>query len=47
MVFEAVLGNAGDPAWSERLSAAEVDVVNVDQWEAQKTRFRTWKRCSA
>ena len=40
MVFEAVLGNAGDPAWSERLSAAEVDVVNVDQWEAQKTRFR-------
>ena len=40
MVFEAVLGNAGDPAWNERLSAANVDVVNVDQWEAQKTRFR-------
>jgi urease accessory protein len=40
MVLESVLGNAGDPAWSERLSAADVDVVNVDQWEAQKTRFR-------
>jgi urease accessory protein len=40
MVIEAVLGNAGDAVWSERLSAANVDVVNVDQWEAQKTRFR-------
>src|SRR5215510_8057830 len=40
MVVEAVLGNAGDPAWSDRLSAANVDLVNVDQWEAQKSRFR-------
>ncbi|PWT84571.1 MAG: urease accessory protein UreE [Blastocatellia bacterium] len=40
MVLEAVLGNVGDAAWSERLSAANVDIVNVDQWEAQKTRFR-------
>src|SRR5215471_3767215 len=40
MVLEAVLGNVGDPAWSERLSAADVDIVQVDQWEAQKTRFR-------
>ena len=40
MVFEAVLGNAGDPTWSDRLSKANVDVVNVDQWEAQKSRFR-------
>jgi len=40
MVLEAVLGNAGDPAWSERLAAADVDIVNVDHWEAQKTRFR-------
>ena len=40
MVFEAVLGNAGDPAWGERLSVADVDIVNVDQWEAQKSRFR-------
>src|SRR5215510_12389286 len=40
MVVEAVLGNAGDPAWSDRLSTANVDLVNVDQWEAQKSRFR-------
>ncbi len=39
-LFEAVLGNVDDPAWSHRLSAAAVDVVNVDQWEAQKSRFR-------
>jgi urease accessory protein len=40
LVLEAVLGNVGDPTWSERLSAANVDIVNVDQWEAQRTRFR-------
>src|SRR5262245_47899976 len=40
MVFEGVLGNVDDPAWSKRLSAATVDVLNVDQWEAQKSRFR-------
>jgi urease accessory protein len=40
MVLEAVLGNVGDPAWSDRLSAANIDIVDVDQWEAQKTRFR-------
>lgn len=40
MLLESVLGNVADPAWSERLSGANVDVVNVDQWEAQKTRFR-------
>lgn len=40
MILEAVLGNVGDPAWTERLSAANVDIVSVDQWEAQKSRFR-------
>src|SRR5262245_47192641 len=40
MVLEAVLGNVGDAAWNERLSDANADVVNCDQWEAQKTRFR-------
>lgn len=40
MVLETVLGNLGDPAWSDRLSAATVDMLNVDQWEAQKSRFR-------
>ncbi len=40
VVIETVLGNAGDREWSERLSAADVDLLRVDQWEAQKSRFR-------
>ena len=26
--------------WAERLSAADVDMLEIDQWEAQKSRFR-------
>jgi urease accessory protein len=40
VVIETVLGNIADPVWSERLSAAEIDLLRVDQWEAQKSRFR-------
>jgi urease accessory protein len=40
VVIEAVLGNIGDPEWNGRLSAAAVDLLRVDQWEAQKSRFR-------
>jgi urease accessory protein len=40
VVIEAVLGNASDPEWSKRLSAADIDLLEVDQWEAQKSRFR-------
>jgi urease accessory protein len=40
IVIESILGNIGDPEWSERLSAANVDLLEVDQWEAQKSRFR-------
>ena len=40
VIIESVLGNVGDPEWSERLSAADVDLLRVDQWEAQKSRFR-------
>lgn len=40
VVIEAVLGNVGDPQWAERLSAARTDELRVDQWEAQKSRFR-------
>jgi urease accessory protein len=35
VVIETVLGNIADPVWSERLSAAEIDLLRVDQWEAQ------------
>jgi urease accessory protein len=40
VIIETVLGNIGDPEWAERLSAGNVDLLEVDQWEAQKSRFR-------
>jgi urease accessory protein len=40
ILVEAVLGNAGDPEWAARLSAAAVDELALDHWEAQKNRFR-------
>jgi urease accessory protein len=40
IIVEAVLGNIGNPDWAERLSAAAVDLLEIDQREAQKSRFR-------
>jgi urease accessory protein len=40
VVIETVLGNIADPEWAERLSTANVDLLEVDQWDAQKSRFR-------
>ena len=40
VVIETVLGNIGDPEWTKRLSAADVDLLEVDHWEAQKSCFR-------
>lgn len=37
---EAVLGNAGDLEWAARLANAAVDSLELDHWEAQKSRFR-------
>jgi urease accessory protein len=39
-VIETVLGNAEDSTWKARLRNASVDVLNLDQWQAQKNRFR-------
>lgn len=35
-----VLGNEADEVWSDRLAGAHVDIVPLDQWEAQKSRLR-------
>ena len=40
ILIKSVLGNIGDHEWAERLSAANTDLLEVDQWEAQKSRFR-------
>jgi urease accessory protein len=39
-LIEEILGNVNDEAWSKQLEAVEIDWVNLDQWEAQKTRLR-------
>ena len=40
ILIEAVLGNAADPQWSQRIAEGEVDRLALDHWEAQKNRFR-------
>ncbi len=40
ILVEAVLGNAVDPEWAARLARAAVDPLDLDHWEAQKSRFR-------
>src|SRR5262245_25288096 len=40
VIIESVLGNLSDPEWAATLSAARLDVLALDQWEAQKNRFR-------
>jgi len=39
-LVERVLGNQADPAWRERLAGAAIDRLQLDQWQAQKNRFR-------
>ena len=40
ILVEAVLGNVRDPDWKARVERAAVDSLTLDQWEAQKNRFR-------
>lgn len=40
MLVEKVLGNLNEPAWADRLDGARVDLLTLDQWEAQKRRLR-------
>jgi len=40
ILIKTVLGNIGDPDWAGRLSTADIDLMEIDQWEAQKSRFR-------
>jgi urease accessory protein len=44
LLVEEILGNASDPAWAPRVAASAVDVVDLDHWEAQKSRFRKRSR---
>ena len=39
-VIESVLGNVEDPDWKDKLESAQIDILNLDRWQAQKSRFR-------
>lgn len=40
ILVNSVLGSAGDDMWTDRLRAARVDVLRLDQNEAQRSRIR-------
>ena len=40
ILIEAVLGNIDDAEWAGRLLTADTDLIEINQWEAQKSRFR-------
>ncbi len=40
ILVETILGNAGEPDWAARIESAAVDTLELDHWEAQKSRFR-------
>lgn len=40
IIIQQTLGNEQDAAWRERLAAATIDALRLDQWEAQKSRLR-------
>jgi urease accessory protein len=40
ILIEAILGNISDPEWAGLLSTADIDLIEIDQWQAQKSRFR-------
>ena len=39
-IVEKVLGNSHDAEWKERLKGAELDTLELSQWDAQKNRLR-------
>ena len=40
ILVETILGSEHDAAWTARLAEAEVDMLLLDQWDAQKSRLR-------
>lgn len=40
LLVRRALGNAADADWASRLAGAEVDVLELSQWDAQKSRLR-------
>lgn len=40
IIVESIVGNRHDDPWKVRLEGARIDWLLLDQWEAQKNRFR-------
>lgn len=40
IIVEKVVGNAQEPEWQARLEGVHIDLLHLDQWEAQKSRLR-------
>lgn len=40
IIIDAVLGNIADPEWAARMLGADMDLIEINHWEAQKSRFR-------
>ncbi len=40
ILVEDILGNAAEPDWAPRVAACTVDTLDLDHWEAQKSRLR-------
>lgn len=40
IIIEGIVGNYNEPQWRSRLEGAEIDLLVLDQWEAQKSRLR-------
>ena len=40
ILIESVVGNINDASWKTKLEGATVDRLSLDQWQAQKNRFR-------
>ena len=38
ILIKTILGNTGDPEWAGRLSSADIDLIEIDQWEAAHFR---------
>lgn len=40
IIIEGIVGNSKEPHWRSRLVGADIDLLVLDQWEAQKSRLR-------
>lgn len=38
-VYKKILGNTSDPLWHQRLAECTIDHIELDQWNAQKSRL--------